>query len=303
MIQEAKDTSYINTLYVVNKKGVLVGALGLKQLIIARKEDKIIDIMTEKVISANVMSQKEDVASLMQDYDIDAIPIVDNKNNMLGIITFDDIMDVITKESEEDYAMLAGLTSGAIEATRESIFSAVKKRVPWLMILLVLNLFTSLIISGFEKTLATIGLLAMFMPLVLGMAGNTETQSLAVTIRSLSEDALKSKKEVIKHILREALIGFFNGLVVGIMVFLMANLVVGLTTNAFFTAENIKTGAVIGASIMLTLAVSTTAGALIPVVFNMIKIDPALASGPLITTINDIVALTIYFGLATILLL
>ncbi|MGI6710335.1 MAG: magnesium transporter [Bacilli bacterium] len=303
MIQEAKDTSYINTLYVVNKKGVLVGALGLKQLIIARKEDKIIDIMTEKVISANVMSQKEDVASLMQDYDIDAIPIVDNKNNMLGIITFDDIMDVITKESEEDYAMLAGLTSGAIEATRESIFSAVKKRVPWLMILLVLNLFTSLIISGFEKTLATIGLLAMFMPLVLGMAGNTGTQSLAVTIRSLSEDALKSKKEVIKHILREALIGFFNGLVVGIMVFLMANLVVGITTNAFFTAENIKTGAVIGASIMLTLAVSTTAGALIPVVFNMIKIDPALASGPLITTINDIVALTIYFGLATILLL
>ncbi len=303
LIKEAKDTSYINTLYVVDKRGVLVGALGLKQLIIARKEDKIADIMVEKIISANVMSHKEDVASLMQDYDIDAIPIVDNKNNMLGIITFDDIMDVITKVSEEDYAMLAGLSSDAIEATRESIFSAVKKRVPWLMILLVLNLFTSLIISGFEKTLATIGLLAMFMPLVLGMAGNTGTQSLAVTIRSLSEDTLKSKREVTKHILRETLIGFFNGLVVGIMVFLMANLVVGITTNTFFTAENIKTGAVIGASIMLTLAVSTTAGALIPVIFNMIKIDPALASGPLITTINDIVALTIYFGLATILLL
>ncbi|MDD3382756.1 MAG: magnesium transporter [Bacilli bacterium] len=303
MIKEARDTSYINTLYVVDKKGVLMGIIGLKQLIIAGKEDKISEIMTDKIISANVMRHKEEVADLMQDYDIDAIPIVDNKNNMLGIITFDDVMDVITEESEEDYARLAGLSSGDIEASRESVFLSVKKRVPWLMILLVLNLFTSLIISGFEETIATVALLAMFMPLVLGMAGNTGTQSLAVTIRSLTEDALKSKKEISKHIFRETLIGFFNGIVVGIMVFLMANLVVGLTTGAFFTSDNIKTGTVIGASIMLTLAVSTTAGALVPLIFNMLKIDPALASGPLITTINDIVALTIYFGLATLLLL
>ena len=280
-----------------------MGIIGLKQLIIAGKEDKISEIMTDKIISANVMRHKEEVADLMQDYDIDAIPIVDNKNNMLGIITFDDVMDVITEESEEDYARLAGLSSGDIEASRESVFLSVKKRVPWLMILLVLNLFTSLIISGFEHTIATVALLAMFMPLVLDMAGNTGTQSLAVTIRSLTEDALKSKKEISKHIFRETLIGFFNGIVVGIMAFLMANLVVGLTTGAFFTSDNIKTGTVIGASIMLTLAVSTTAGALVPLIFNMLKIDPALASGPLITTINDIVALTIYFGLATLLLL
>lgn len=303
MIKEARTTSYINTLYVVDPKGILVGAIGLKQLIIAGKEDKIEEIMTEKLISANAMSKKEEVADLMKNYDIDAIPIVDNKNNMLGIITFDDIMDVITEEAGEDYARLAGLTSGDIEATRESVFLSVRKRVPWLVILLVLNLLTSLIISGFEETIATVALLAMFMPLILDMAGNTGTQSLAVAIRTLVKQEFKSKRDIFEHILREFFIGVFNGLIMGVMVFIMANIFLGIFSGAFFSAENMSISFVVGLSVMLALAVSTSAGAIVPLLFNMIKIDPALASGPLITTINDIVALTIYFGLATLLLL
>lgn len=303
MIHQAREIDYINTMFVIDKKERLVGVLSLKELIVATKEESIADIMTEKIISIEASEPKEDAAELFSDYDLDALPVVDSENRLLGIVTSDDIIDVIEEEAVEDYAKFAGIIDGEIQYGKEAVFKSVRKRIPWLVILLGIGIIASIIIGQFEETLAAIPILAMFLPMMLDMAGNVGTQSLAVTIRLLTDDDFLNRKNIRRHFMRELSIGLINGFIIATLAFIITTILLSIRGGAFLDGESLRTGLVIGVSMFASITTANLAGSLVPLAIFAFKIDPAVASGPFITTLNDIMALTIYFTMASALLL
>jgi len=289
LIANARDAETIYYIYVVNQKDVLQGVLSLKELILATKDELIKDIMTDEVITTHVLTDQEDVAYQVKDYDLGAIPVVDNRNRLLGIITVDDVLDVLEEEKDEDYAKLAALSDAEFDVQTETVFDSIKSRLPWLIILLVVGGVTSILLAQFEETLAVVPILTFFLPLILAMAGNTGTQSLAVTVRALSTNQFEERKDTFKHLFREIKTGFLNGLLVGLLVFIFV----------FLVYSQVQIALVVAASLLVALTVATLSGALIPILMNAINIDPAVAAGPFITTINDIIAVTVYLLLAT----
>ncbi len=298
LLEQAIDAETIYTIYITDSKNILVGTLSLREMILARKGQLIKDIMNSRIISVNTSIDQEDVAEIFKDYDFTSLPVVDKLNRMLGIITIDDIVDVIEEEASEDYSRLAGISDVEIDADTETIWMSAKKRLPWLLILSVLGFLTSTIIAQFEDTLTQIPTIALFMPMILGMAGNTGTQSLAVTVRGLNNDEFESKTQIRRHLRREVGTGLLNGLIIGVILFGVTYAFLLLTN----TPEAFKITEVVSLSILASLTVSTLSGALIPIIINSFKIDPAVASGPFVTMVVDILALTVYFSLATILI-
>lgn len=284
--KEAPDAETIYYLYVVDETKKLAGVLSIRDLIIAEENALIRDIMSEKVVTVSVAKDQEEVAQLFMDYDFLAVPVVDFQDRLLGIITVDDILDVMEEEASEDYSLLAGVSEG--ERHTDTAFQAAKKRLPWLIILLFLGLITASLIGRFEETLNQVAVLAIFIPLIAGMAGNTGTQSLAVAVRGLATGDYE-KQGKLKLILREAGTGLITGLTTGTII----------TIVIYIWQQNIVLGLLVGVSIMASLIVATLAGALIPLLMDRLNIDPAVASGPFITTINDIISILIYFGMAT----
>ena len=298
LLKQATDAETIYTIYITDAKNTLVGTLSLREMILARKGQMIQDIMNPRIISVNTSLDQEDVAEIFKDYDFTSLPVVDKLNRMLGIITIDDIIDVIEEEASEDYSRFAGISNVEIDTDTETIWMSAKKRLPWLLILSILGFLTSTIIAQFESTLTQIPTIALFMPMILGMAGNTGTQSLAVTVRGLNNDEFENKAQIMKHLRREVGTGLLNGLIIGIILFGVTYAFLILTN----TPEAFKITEVVSLSILASLTVSTLSGALIPIVINSFKIDPAVASGPFVTMVVDILALTVYFSLATILI-
>ncbi|MEN2767622.1 magnesium transporter [Ornithinibacillus xuwenensis] len=284
--EEGPDAETIYYLYVVDQDKRLVGVLSLRDLIIAEDDTKIEAIMSENIFSVSVAEDQEEVAKIMKDYDFLAVPVVDFQHHLLGIITVDDILDVIEEEASEDYSKLAGITDGDKPDTNPIV--AAKKRLPWLVILLFLGLLTASLIGQFEATLSQVTILSIFIPLIAGMAGNTGTQALAVAVRGLATGEYGNEGKL-KLVIREAGTGLITGTVCGVII----------TAVIFLWKDNFYLGMLVGLSIMLTLIVATLAGSLIPILMHRLKIDPAVASGPFITTINDIISVLIYFGLAT----
>ncbi len=299
LIDQAIDAETIYTIYVTDNKNTLVGTLSLREMILARKGQMISDIMNSRVITATTGMDQEDVADIFKDYDFTSLPVVDKLDRMLGIITFDDIIDVIEEEASEDYSKFAGISDVDIDADTETIWMSVKKRLPWLLVLSVLGFATSTIIAQFEGTIAVVPTLSLFMPMILGMAGNTGTQALAVTVRGLNNDEFDEKSAIRKHLLREVGTGLLNGLIIGAILFVV--------TLGFLmllgTDQALRITQVVSLSMLVSLTVSTLAGALIPIIINSFKIDPAVASGPFVTMVVDILALSVYFTLATILIM
>ncbi|WP_420822114.1 magnesium transporter [Staphylococcus cornubiensis] len=283
---QAPDAETIYVIFVVDEDKKLVGVISLRDLIIAENDAYIEDIMSERVISANVADDQEDVAQTMRDYDFIAMPVVDYQNHLLGIITIDDIVDVIDEEASEDYSRLAGVSD--IDSTDDTIFQTAFKRLPWLLILTVLGMITASILGSFEETLEKVALLAAFIPIISGMSGNSGTQSLAVSVRNISTGDIKEKSKV-KLALRESGSGFLTGITCAVSLSLIIMLLYGQPYLAL----------IVGTSLTIAMTVGTTIGSVIPLVMNRLGIDPAVASGPFITTINDIVSMLIYFGLAT----
>lgn len=284
--KEAPGAETIYYLYVVDSNKKLVGVISLRDLIIAEGDFLIKEVMSERVVSVPAGEDQEDVAQMMRDYDFLALPVVDFQDHLLGIITVDDIMDVMEEEASDDYSKLAGFSD--VEKSTDTAIASAKKRLPWLIILLFLGMFTASIIGRFEETLDQVAILAVFIPLIAGMAGNTGTQALAVAVRSLSTSN-NEKINTKKIIWEEAKTGIITGTVCGILIILIV---------AFWYSD-IYLGILVGISIMATLVVATIAGALVPMVMHRLKIDPAVASGPFITTVNDILSILIYFSLAT----
>lgn len=306
----AGDTEYISILYVLEKQK-LVGYLKLKDLIIARATSIIGDIMESRVLSAHPNDDKEHVARMIQDYGLSSVPIVDAENHLLGISTYDDLMDIITASKSEDYAKFAALSSGEIDHKTETVFRSVRNRLPWLSILMVLSMVTSVILSFFEGALTgssgakiLAAQLAIYLPLILDMSGNTGTQSLAVMIRYLTENQNSiTKKQIKRHMFRELGTGWVEGLIISVCVFGIILLSGFIRMGSQLDHISFITAIVTSAAIMIAFLISTVLGALIPLIMTKLKIDPAVASGPFITTVSDIITLTLYYSISLSILL
>ncbi|WP_137745004.1 magnesium transporter [Staphylococcus capitis] len=284
--EQAPDAETIYVIFAVNEAGQLVGVLSLRDLITAENDSYIKDVMSERVISVNVADDQEDVAQVIRDYDFIAVPVVDYQTHLLGIITIDDILDVMDEEASEDYSRLAGVSD--IDSTSDSVIKTASKRLPWLIVLTFLGMITATILGSFEDTLSQVALLAAFIPIISGMSGNSGTQSLAVSVRNISTGEINEQSKF-KLALREAGSGFLSGLVCSVVLFLIIVVIYRQPLLAL----------IVGGSLTCAMTVGTLVGSMIPLIMNKFKIDPAVASGPFITTINDIVSMLIYFGLAT----
>ena len=292
-------TEVIDTIFVLDGIKKLVGVADLRDILSAPDDTKLSEIMDDNIISVTPDMDQEEVSRLVAKYDLKAIPVVNRKGALLGIITVDDIIDVLVEEQNEDIMKLGG-TNGS-EDIDEPVFQSVKKRLPWLLILLVLGMVVSSVVSAFEFVVAALPIVMSFQSLILDMAGNVGTQSLAVTIRALTDDSI-SVKDKLALLSKEARVGVLNGLILA--VFAIAG--IGIYIYAA-KGHNIHfafgVSLCIGLALILAMLISSIVGTCIPMFFKRIGVDPAVASGPLITTVNDLVAVVAYYGLVWLLLI
>ena len=294
LVRQAGVHDNIMTLYVVDADGCFAGAIDLKKLIVARENDDINDIILRSYPHVEAHEKVEDCASRIVDYAEDSIPVLNAGGKMLGVITSEDLVEIVDNELGEDYAKLAGLTSE--EDLRETTGRSMKKRLPWLVILLGLGMLVSSVVGVFEGVVAALPIVICFQSLVLDMAGNVGTQSLAVTIRVLMDENVTGREKLML-LGKEMKIGLLNGGLLGIL----ALVLLGIYVHAFkgyAWAGAFAVSGCVGISLVLAMMVSSMVGTVIPMFFHKIKVDPAVASGPLITTVNDLVAVVTYYGLA-----
>lgn len=308
IIDQAHQKDYTANLFVIDGHR-LTGYISLKKLIVARAKERIYDIMDTNPLRTTPDENKEHAALRLAEYGESAMAVVDKDGMMLGILTYDDAMDIIAEEKEDDYTALAALSRRDNDLQDMTIIDQVRGRLPWLLVLLGLGLLTALVLSVFRTPLSQndgsrllASRLAVYLPLLLGMAGNAGTQSLAIMIRYLTGGNPFRKKTMRLHLYREFRTGFLQGLLIGVMlvgiILAQFRLMDGhLTTLAWYTAG------VGGLSIFIALIAATFLGALIPYGLDKLGFDPTVASGPFITTISDVLSLTIYYGVALIVLL
>lgn len=303
LIKEAPENDNIMTLYVVDKNDKFYGSVELKELIIARKEQPLENIIYTSYPFIYAKEKIADCIGKIKDYALNLIPVLDEEDHIIGVITSDDIIEVVDEEMGEDYARLAGLSSE--EDLSEPITTSIKKRFPWLFMLLILGMLISILISGFEEAISNITVVVFFQSMILGMAGNCGTQSLAVTIRVLTDEEITNKK-LFKMLFKEFRVGLLNGLILGAISFLTVFAFLFLTNkeiivgNGFNLTDVIMVSGIISFSLFAAMTIASLVGTTMPIIFKKIKIDPAVASGPFITTINDVVAVVVYYGLCTL---
>jgi magnesium transporter len=288
MRAQAENVTRVHSIYVVDDNNVLKGRLSLKDLLVTPMKAPISDVYIPKVDSVNVHEDAEEVAKIMQKYDLEAIPVVDDKERLLGRITIDDIVDVIKEEADKDYQLAAGITQ-EVEAD-DSIFELSKARLPWLILGLLGGLGSVLIMEGFQGALSKYKELFFFTPLIAAMAGNVGVQSSAIIVQGLANDNVKGS--LLNRLLKEVGLSLISGLVLGILVILAGFLM------------NMKTlfSVTVAISMMCVIIVAALVGTFIPIILNKRGIDPAIATGPFITTSNDIFGIFMFFYIAKIML-
>lgn len=299
LIRQAGEHDNISTLYVMDESGKFSGAIDLKDLIIARQNDSLDALIIYSYPYLFADEKISDCIEKIKDYAEDSLPVLNQSRQIIGIITAQDVVEAVDDEMGEDYAKLAGLT--AEEDLNETTGQSIKKRLPWLMILLVLGMLVSSVVGAFEGVVAILPIVICFQSLVLDMAGNVGTQSLAVTIRVLMDEELGAKEKR-KLVAKESKAGMFNGLLLGALAVVFLGVYVRLF-KGYAPAQAFLISFCVGVALLLSMIVSSLVGTLVPMFFKKIKVDPAVASGPLITTINDLVAVVIYYGLAWVLLI
>ena len=303
LIKYSKENDNIYTLFVKDENGKFYGSIDLKDLIRAREDDDLEDIIHTQYPYVYSTELIEECINDLKDASLDLYPVLNEKDELIGVITQDDLVEVVEDELTEDYAKLAGLNEA--EEIDEPVFKSVKKRIVWLVCLLILGMFISLVVSQFETVIDGIPMIVFFQSVILGMSGNAGTQSLAVTIRGLMDEDL-SRKKIAKMVFKEVRVGLTNGLILSIISFGAVSLFLyvrntpilgeALRINDLLLIAGCVSGALIPAFIL-----SSFIGCIVPIIFKKIKIDPAVASGPLITTLNDIVGIVSYYGLAMLL--
>ena len=299
LVGQAAKNDNISTIFMVTADHTFYGAMDLKDLITARQDTRLEDLIVTSYPYVYGHELIDDCIEKLKDYSENSIPILDNDNKLLGVITSQSIVDLVDDEMGEDYAMFAGLT--AEEDLKEPLKESMKKRLPWLLVLLALGTVVSSVVGVFEQVVSQLTIIMCFQSPILDMAGNVGTQSLAVTIRVLMDESLTGKQKV-ELVFKEMRIAFSNGAILGILSFLVLGLYIALFKGKTWTFAYAVSGC-IGLSLMVAMVISGAVGTLIPLFFKKINIDPAVASGPLITTINDLVAVVAYYGLCGILLI
>ncbi len=287
--EEAPNAEIIYYLYVTNPSKELVGVVSLRDLIVSDPDKIIEDVMSKNVVSVVEDLDQEDVARIIQEYDFLAVPVVSKQNRLLGIITVDDIMDILEEETTEDFEELSA-TKGSTDIDLSG-YETAKMRAPWIVALMFLGMLTAGVIGHFEETLEAVVLLSVFIPLIMDSAGNVGTQSLTVAVRGLALGNIK-QGGLWRMIKRELTAGFLLGLVCMVSITALISVIYG----------NWILAVIVGVSLLCTLTVSTVVGFIVPLVINKLKFDPAIASGPFITTVNDMLGLVIYFSIATALM-
>ena len=299
LVEQAAKNDNISTLFMVTEDNTFYGAMDLKDLIIARRESPLEDLIATSYPYVYGNELIDDCIERLKDYSEDSIPVLDNDNKLLGVITSQSMVDLVDDEMGEDYAKFAGLT--AEEDLKEPLRESIKKRLPWLLVLLGLGMVVSSVVGLFEEVVSQLTIIMCFQSLILDMAGNVGTQSLAVTIRVLMDESLTGKQKA-ELVFKEMKIAFSNGSILGILSFVVIGLYIALFKGKTFIFAYAVSGC-IGVSLLLAMVISGAVGTLIPLFFKKIHVDPAVASGPLITTVNDLVAVVSYYGLSWIFLI
>lgn len=298
IIRNSKENDYIDTIFVTNKENILVGKIEIKDLIVARATQELSEIMKTDYHFVYENDTIEKAIDVIQNYDKNVIPVINVNNEIVGMITADDIFDELIEDYDDDYQRYALIQD------HQSSYNALQRsrqRLPWLFLAVLLNIITITLLSMFEATLEQITVLVLFQPMILDMAGNIGTQSLAVTILGISQDTLGQKHEMKRHVVKEFSVGLLNSILLSILAFIIV--FVMLTILNIGNQKPVHIASIVFLSIFTAMTVSALMGTLVPLIFNKYNIDPASASGPIMTTINDIVALVSYFGIATIALL
>ena len=299
LVSQAAKNDNISTIFMVTADHTFYGAMDLKDLITARQDTRLEDLIVTSYPYVYGHELIDDCIEKLKDYSENSIPILDNDNKLLGVITSQSIVDLVDDEMGEDYAKFAGLT--AEEDLKEPLRESIKKRLPWLLVLLGLGMVVSSVVGLFEEVVSQLTIIMCFQSLILDMAGNVGTQSLAVTIRVLMDESLTGKQKA-ELVFKEMKIAFSNGSILGILSFVVIGLYIALFKGKTFVFAYAVSGC-IGVSLLLAMVISGAVGTLIPLFFKKIHVDPAVASGPLITTVNDLVAVVSYYGLSWIFLI
>ncbi len=288
-IHQAQDIEMIYYLYVVDAENRLTGVLSLRQLILNPPEKTLGEIMTRDVITVQDITDQQAVANMVERYDFLALPVVDDQRRIVGIITFDDVIDVIREEAAEDIHKLTGTPLDF--SGDESVAKSARKRLPWLIITLVGEMLSGVVIAFYQGRVADFLVLASFMPVIMAMGGNVGSQSSTIIIRNIATGRV-DHTHIIPILWKELRVGLLMGILSGIPITFLAPLVHGTAT----------TGIVVGVALFCAMSFAAFTGTLVPLILIKMKVDPAVASGPFISTFNDITGLTIYFSVAMLLL-
>ena len=302
LVKEAPENDNIYNLFVVDEKDKYYGTIKLKDLIIAREGSPLDDITHTEYPTLSAHDKVEDVFNEIKNIDLDYIPVLSEDERILGVITSQDIIETVDEEMTEDYVKFAAVDEEA--DTSDTLWQSVKRRFPWLAMLLLLDILTSTVLSGFSGIFAVLPALVLFQSWILDTGGNAGTQSLALTIRSITANEI-TKKTFGKHFLKEFFTGLLDGLIVGLAGFVVSFSFLLISKNYVTDGGTITTqltaASIVGISLLVAIPFTSLAGLFIPLLFKAIHVDPAVASGPLITTLSDMFGVAIYYSLAMIL--
>jgi len=289
MRKQAQELEKVHTIYVVDDNQKLIGILSLKNLLTTSAKTPVKEIYDDKVVAVKVDDKGEDVAQIMQKYDLVVLPVVDDLGVLVGQITIDDVVDFITEEAEKDYQMAAGISEDV--DSDDSVLKLTRARLPWLLIGMVSGTFAASVITDFQTVMKTAPALIIFIPLINSSAGNVGVQSSAIVVQSIANKSFRGK--LLTHIIKQLLIGLLNGAV-------MASIVFGL--SQFFFHTNLNISFTIAIALITVIINAAIIGTVVPIILNKLKIDPAVATGPFVTTSNDIFGILIYFMVAKMML-
>ncbi|MBQ4349341.1 MAG: magnesium transporter [Clostridia bacterium] len=293
------DKETIYTCYVIDDKRHLVGTIPLRRLLLNDEDTLVSDIMSEdeQLIFVRTMDDQEDVAALAKKYDLLSVPVVDTEDRLVGIITIDDIVDIIEEEATEDFEKMASLLPSEDGYLKTGVFSHAKNRVGWLLVLLITSTFTGQIIEGFEMQLATIAGLTACIPMLMGTGGNSGNQASTLIIRGLALGEIKMR-DFFRVLWKELRVSLIVGVVLGVANYLR------MLGVRFLTGDNVTDSVilVVSLSVVAVVIVSKTIGCTLPILAKALKLDPALMAGPVITTLVDAISLLVYFGFANLLI-
>ncbi|MDT8401980.1 MAG: magnesium transporter [Bacteroidales bacterium] len=288
MATQADEVDEVYYVYVVDDKNKLMGIVSLKQMLLSNNSTKVKSIIEDDIISVNTSTPGEEVAQIMEKYDLVAIPVVDSLGRLVGRITIDDIVDFIREEAERDYQMASGLTD-EVDA-RDKVLYITRVRLPWLLIGLMGGILGALVLGRFEGNLKMYPEMAFFIPLIAAMGGNVGIQSSAIIVQGLANNTLKGES-TIRRLLKEFMVALVNGLILASIIFIYN----------FFVSDSFALTLTVSASLLAVILFAALFGTFIPLILDSFKVDPALATGPFITTMNDIIGLFIYMILGRLL--